>query len=264
MNGTEARPPSPPIGRVPLTPRERPVCRRRVVPTWSPRFSVMRALTVVFCSLVAAMAAPAAGNWRTHAPLPVPRSEVAAAALQRYIAVAGGFDAGGSTSARVDFYEPAVDRWLRVTDLPVATNHAMAAGVGGRVFVAGGYAADGHRLRDAFVYVGGWLRLPSMPLDRAAGGAAIIGNRLYVVGGTTGLPGVGDGRRLARAMLAFDLKTRRWSQLPGPPRPEHLGVAALNGKLYVAGGREAGYDTTLRLFGVYTPASRHWRRLAPL
>ena len=109
-----------------------------------------------------------------------------------------------------------------------------------------------------------WLRLPSMPLERAAGGAAIIANRLYVVGGTTGLPGVGDARRLARAMLVFDLKARRWSQLPGPTPREHLGVAALNGKLYVAGGREAGYDTNLRLFEVYDPATRRWRRLAPL
>ena len=113
-------------------------------------------------------------------------------------------------------------------------------------------------------YADGWHRLPSMPLERAAGGAAVIGNRLYVVGGTTGLPGVGDARRLARAMLVYNPKTRRWSQLPGPSPREHLGVAALYGKLYVAGGREAGYDTNLRLFEVYDPATGQWKRLAPL
>ena len=141
----------------------------------------------------------------------------------------------------------------------------MAAGLGGRIFVVGGYAGDGHRRRDAFVYANGqWQRLPSMPLERAAGGAAVIGGKLYVAGGTTGLPGVGDARRLARAMLVYDPGKRRWSQLPGPTPREHLGVAALGGKLYVAGGREAGYDTNLRVFEVYNPATRRWRRLAPL
>jgi N-acetylneuraminic acid mutarotase len=233
--------------------------------TLVPYLSGMRAVGVLLCVLVCAGAAAGAGGWRSGAPLPAPRSEVAAAATVRSIAVVGGFAADGSTSSRVDAYDPANDGWVRLTDLPVEANHAMAAGFGGRIYVAGGYAGDGHRRRDAFVYANGqWQRLPSMPLERAAGGAAVIDGKLYVAGGTTGLPGVGDARRLARAMLVYDPGKRRWSQLPGPTPREHLGVAALGGKLYVAGGREAGYDTNLGLFEVFNPATRRWRRLAPL
>jgi N-acetylneuraminic acid mutarotase len=225
----------------------------------------MRALGVFVCALVAAGIAVGAAGWRAEPPLPVPRSEVAAAATARYIAVVGGFMLDGSTSSRVDLYVPPDRTWLRLDDVPVEANHAMAAGLGGRIYVVGGYGADGHRRRDAFVYANGrWQRLPSLPLERAAGGAAMIGEQLYVVGGTTGLPGVGDARRLARAMLVYDPNRRRWSQLPGPTPREHLGVAALAGKLYVAGGREAGYDTNLRLFEVYDPATRRRRRLARL
>src|SRR4029077_8214635 len=107
----------------------------------------------------------------------------------------------------------------------------------------GGYAPDGSRRRDAFVLDGGrWRRLPSMPSSRAAGGAAGIGARLYVAGGVSGTP---DARRLARFVLALDLRTRRWTTLPGPAPREHLGVVAAGGKLYAAGGRSYGYDTNV-------------------
>ena len=203
------------------------MCRRRVVPPGPVPFGRMRAVGALGCVLLCAGVAVGAGAWRTDAPLPAPRSEVAAAVTPQSmsIAIVGGFAADSSTSARVDVYDPARNAWGRLADLPVEANHAMAAGLGGRIFVAGGYAGDGHRRRDAFVYAGGrWQRLPSMPLERAAGGAAVIGGKLYVAGGTTGLPGVGDARRLARAMLVYDPGKRRWSQLPGPtPRASTSG-----------------------------------------
>ena len=167
----------------------------------------------------------------------MPRSEVAAAATRRPSRSSAGSPRTRSTSARVDVYDPARNAWGRLADLPVETNHAMAAGSAGRIFVFGGYAGDGHRRRDAFVYANGpgsasrRCRSSARPAARPC-----IGGKLYVAGGTTGLPGVGDARRLASAMLVYDPNKRRWSQLPGPTPREHLGVAALGGKLYVAGG----------------------------
>ena len=222
---------------------------------------MIRVLAGLGAALLAAGALPAP-DWRSHAPLPAPRSEVAAAAVGRTLVVIGGFDADGSTSARVDAYEPAADRWRRLPDLPGAANHAMAAASAGRLYVAGGYGSDGFQRRTAYVLAGGrWQKLPSMPATRAAAGAAVIAGRLYVAGGVTGRAGT---RRLATRMLVFNLKTRRWSSLPGPTPREHLGVAALGRRLYVAGGRTAGYDTNLTTFEVFDPATSRWRRLAPV
>jgi N-acetylneuraminic acid mutarotase len=204
----------------------------------------------------------ATAAWRSHAPLPAPRSEVAAAAVGRTLVVVGGFCADGSTSARVDEYDPAADSWRRLPDLPGAANHAMAAASAGRLYVAGGYGSDGFQRRTAYVLAAGrWQRLPAMPESRAAAGAAVIGGRLYVAGGVTGKAGT---RRLATRLLVYSLRTRRWSSLPGPTPREHLGVAALGGRLYVAGGRTAGYDTNLTTFEVFDPARSRWRRLAPV
>jgi hypothetical protein len=200
-------------------------------------------------ALGGASAGPGAGaarEWQRAAPLPVPRSEVAAATVGRQLIVAGGFRADGRSSARVDAYSPGSNRWRRLPDLPVAVNHAMAASDGRRLYVVGGYGAPTR----AFVLSRGrWRRLPNLPVPRAAAGAAIVGSTLYVVGG------VARGG-LAQHALAFDRTRRRWTQIPGPKPREHLGVSALGGRLYAVAGREAG--TNFDTFQAYLPARRRW------
>lgn len=210
------------------------------------------------CLLVPSLVAGGASRWERAAPLPLPRSEVAAAAVAGEIAVVGGFLADGGSSARVDIYSPALDRWRRLPDLPRAVNHAMAGAWRGRLYVVGGYAPGWVALRRAFVFSGGaWRKLPPLPAPRAAGGAAVVGGKLYVVGGV-GAAG------LAKSGFALDLERRRWSVVPGPTPREHLGVAATGGRVYAVGGRTGGFDTNLDLVEAYAPAQRRWRRLPPL
>jgi hypothetical protein len=205
----------------------------------------------------AAIGAPS--EWESRAPLPVPRTEVAAAVVGSEIAVVGGFTAGGGASSRSDMYSPAADRWRRLPDLPAGVHHAMAAGAGGRLYVFGGYRSFGVPLRTSFVLEGGrWHALPPMPFPRAAAGAAVAGGRIVLAGG------VGAAGRLARKALVFDLRTRRWSVVPGPTAREHLGVASLGGAVYAVAGRTAGLDTNLVHFERYRPGDRSWQRLPPV
>ena len=207
--------------------------------------------------LAAAGSAPLA--WQRAAPLPDPRGEVAAAVVRGEIAVAGGFDRTGTTSARVDAYSVARDTWRRLPDLPRAVDHAMAAVSGGRLYVVGGYSRFRAKLRSAWVLAPGgrWRPLPPLPAPRAAGGAAVVKGRLYVVGG------VGP-RGLARQAFAFDLRRRRWSVLPGPTPREHLAVTAASGRIYAVAGRKAGLDTNTTIFESLAPPSRRWRALSPV
>ena len=210
---------------------------------------------------VAAVVATSAASteWEARAALPVPRTEVSAAAAGSEIVVLGGYTADGGSSRRVDAYSPARDEWGRLPDLPVGVNHATAVGVGRRAYVLGGYAASGAVLRSVFVLQGGrWRALPRMPFPRAAAGAGVAGGRIVVAGG------VGEGRRLARNALAFNLRTSRWSVVPGPAPREHLGVAALAGVVYAVGGRTAGLDTNLLYFESFRPGDRSWKRLQPV
>ena len=199
-----------------------------------------------------AAAGLAAGGWQSAPPLPVPRTEVAGAAVRGQIYVVGGYLAGGASSRRVDVYAPSSQRWRRAPDLPVAVNHAMAAGYRGRLYVVGGYSGD-RTLRAAFVLSGGkWRSLPPMPAPRAAAGAAVAGGKLYVVGGVRA-PGA-----LARVAYAFDLRRRRWSTVPGPTPREHLAVASLGGRVYAVAGRLGGIDTNQTVVEALRPGARSW------
>ena len=187
-----------------------------------------------------------AAVWKRGAPLPLPRSEVAAATVGDELIVAGGFLADGRSSKRVDAYSPARNRWRRLPDLQAAVNHAMAASDGHRLYVVGGYGAATR----ASVFSGGrWRRLPDLPEPRAAAGAAIIGRTLYVIGG------VAEGG-LAQTSLAFDLRARRWKRIPGPRPREHLGVSTLGGRVYAVAGRESG--TNFDAFQAYLPKRQRW------
>jgi N-acetylneuraminic acid mutarotase len=217
-----------------------------------------RALTVSVLAVVlgGGLAGAASPRWRSAAPVPLPRTEVAAALFGREIGVVGGFRANGQNSSRADAFSPARNRWRRLPSLPARVDHAMAAGRGGELYVVGGYGPGSVALSSAFVLRNGrWVTLPSMPAPRAAAGAAVAGGKLYVVGGVEA-PG-----RLARDAFALDFATRRWSVIAGPRPREHLGAAALGGRVYAVAGRTAGLDTNLDVVEAYEPSGNRWRAI---
>ena len=220
----------------------------------------MKSGLVALALVVTATAGASPGQWTSHAPLPLPRTEVAAATVGDEIVVVGGFTADGGASARADAYSPTRDAWRRLPDLPVALHHAMAVGAEGRPYVLGGYDASGAPQRGAYVLDRGrWRPLPRMPSGRAAAGAAVARGKIVVAGGvTTGT------RRLARNALVFDLRARRWSSAPGPTPREHLGVASFAGIVYAVAGRTSGLDTNLLHFESWRPGQARWQRLQPI
>jgi len=217
------------------------------------------AALVLGAAVATGVASASPSDWESRAPMPLPRTEVSAAAVGGEIVVVGGFTIDGGASRRADAYSPARDRWRRLPDLPIGVHHAMAVGAGGKAYVLGGYTVTGMTLRTAFVLQNGaWRALPRMPFPRAAAGVGVAGGRIVVAGG------IGERRRLARSALAFDLRMRRWSVVPGPTPREHLGVTSLAGTVYAVGGRTAGLDTNLLHFESFRPGDRAWRRLQPV
>jgi hypothetical protein len=212
------------------------------------------AFAVLAVFLGGGLAGAASPRWRPAAPVPVARTEVAAALFGREIAVVGGFLANGRNSSRADAYSPTRNRWRRLPNLPAPVDHAMAAGRGSELYVVGGYGPGSVALPTAFVLRGGrWSPLPPMPAPRAAAGAAVVRGKLYIVGGVAA-PG-----RLAGDAFAFDFEDGRWSVIAGPRPREHLGAAALGGRVYAVAGRTSGLNTNLDVVEAYDPASNRWR-----
>jgi N-acetylneuraminic acid mutarotase len=214
--------------------------------------------TLVVPAAVAATAPSA--RWQRAAPVPVARTEVAAARVGGELVVVGGYLADGATSGRVDLYDPRRGVWERLPDLPIPVNHAAAAGpYRGAAYVVGGYTALREPSRDMYAITRTSVqrvRAPA-PEPRAAAGAAIIGRRLYLVGGV-GATG------LARRMLVLDLESQRWTTATGPTPREHLAVTTDGRRVYAVGGRLRGFDTNLRLVESWAPGDRRWRREPPL
>lgn len=212
----------------------------------------------LIAAVIVPTAAAAAPRWKQAAPLPVPRTEVAAARHGTEIVVVGGYLPSGESTDQADAYAPASNRWRRLPSLPLAVNHAIAATWRGRTVVAGGYPGRRPPSDRAFVLEGdSWRELPRMPSGRGAGGAAVIGDTLYVVGG------VGP-EGLARTAFALDLRGGGWRTIPAPTPREHLAVTATSGRVYALAGRTAGLDTNLRTLESWRPGERRWTRHAPV
>ena len=206
----------------------------------------------------------ASGRWETRATIASgPRQETAVVALGGEVYVLGGFDGSGRVVATVEAYDPRADRWRSVADLPLAMHHANAAVVDGRIYVAGfltgrGFEADGR----AFVYEperNAWEAIVPLPAgrERGASAVAVVGGRIYVAGGLRG-GAVAD-------FSVFDPATGRWAELTDlPARGDHLAAGAIEGVVYVAGGRDGSIGRHRARLDAYVVAERRWEQRASM
>ena len=102
-----------------------------------------------------------------------------------------------------------------------------------------------------------------MRQPRGATGAAVIGDNLYVAGG--GPNAFPEGYVESYSTLEiYDFETGRWGGGPDMPSGRHhVAAAALDGKLYVLGGRNE-VDLTLDTFERYDPETQEWEELPPM
>lgn len=181
--------------------------------------------------------------WVTRTPAPLPVTEVAGAALDGRIYLAGGFAADGSPVTAVQVYDPANDSWSRGPELPEPVHHSALVARGSELHLVGGYVGptfenptDAVRRLDRVS--GGWVDGPPLPSPRAAGAAAFDGTRI-VYGG-----GVGP-QRLAGDVVALEGSSWRRVGALSMAR-EHLAAASDGaGRVWFLGGRTAGLDTNL-------------------
>lgn len=199
------------------------------------------------------------------AELPSARTEVAGAAWQGRIVVAGGLTADGAASDRVDVYDPAGDRWETAPALPLGLHHAGAATVGDRVYVAGGYA---NRRGQEWVAQAGvrslgpgdraWREEPAMIGARGGLALAAAGGALVAVGGTDE-----RGTILRRTEV---LTPGQGGWRPGPdlsqPR-DHLAAASSGGRVYAVAGRVGSLESNLATVESWDPAQGGGWRAEP-
>ncbi len=159
---------------------------------------------------------------------------------------------------------PEVHGWrLAAALLQPRSEHAVAD-LDGKIYVIGGYPpgripSDVVQVYD--VAADRWTIGPPVPVPMHHAMAAGVGGRLYVIGGE--FDGAGTGRPEVYLDTVYELDPRAgtWRKRASMPTARSAGgVAVIDGKIYVAGGRPPrGAD-----FALYDPAADKWSILPEL
>jgi N-acetylneuraminic acid mutarotase len=241
---------------------------------------------IVFVAALAAVAADAQtqGRWVRLAPLPDTNEEWDSAVVNGKLYLFGGNPVAvagkqGPPPGLVLEYDPAADRWTKKKDMPQAAHHNAVAGYNGKIYVFGGAVQrksggpTQYPIDNSWEYdpVGdSWRALAPMPLRRMAAAAVESGGRIYVIGGASPWPGLENeplggelAHRIADANHMYDPATNTWTARQTLPTPRtHMFAGAVNGKIYVIGGRvgtmQVVTGSTTDLVEEYDTAADRW------
>jgi N-acetylneuraminic acid mutarotase len=251
------------------------------------------AILAMFASLVFATTALAHGPqsvlpqtpqspWKKAAPFPEPDEELYGVAVSGKLYVVGGWGEGKAGGITYE-YDPATDKWTKKKPMPQPAHHAALAAANGKIYVMGGFVAPKDTqiptggawqpIDDAWEYdpaADSWKSLPPLPGTRGSALAAEVDGKIYVIGGVTTVDGSKDPfftffgpARVLTTNDVYDPATNKWqSRKPMSVARNHAFGGAVNGKIYVIGGRTGhGFilsATNTDVVEEYSPVSDTW------
>lgn len=179
---------------------------------------------------------------------------------------------GGRGLKSVDEYDPKKNTWSNLAYTPLEISHFQAISYNNEIYVIGAFTGGyPHETPIPNIHIfnpvtNTWRVGPEIPESRRRGaaGAFVLNDKIYVVCGIQ--DGHWDGQ--VAWFDEFDPKTSTWKQLPDAPRKrDHLQVAVIDDKLYVAGGRLSTarinqvLNTTIPEVDVYDFKTGKWTTL---
>ena len=230
--------------------------------------------------LLLTFATPAAfaqGTWKNVAPFPEPREELLGSAAGGKLYVFAGLIPLWKPAGVVYEYDPAADKWTKKKPMALPAHHVALASYNNKIYAFGGfvYPTSGSAawvpIDNAWEYdpaTDAWKALAPMPIKRGAASAATVGDRIYVIGGA--VPGPGESavhparpHTSVGTVEEYDPGTNTWRSRASMPTPRnHAAIGAVNGKIYVIGGRVGaafiGLASDTSLVEVYDPATDTW------
>jgi N-acetylneuraminic acid mutarotase len=244
-----------------------PLCKRR-----------MLAVFILASSILSlGPGARAQEHWLKLASFPDPCPELIGAAANGKVYVFGGL-LGQSVKGLVYEYDPATNKWTRKKQMPLPAHHVAAVDYRGKIYLFGGGgkvdSAEGnwYPLDNSWEYdpvKDTWKALAPMPTARGSAVAAVVGGKIYVMGGASVHPGAKlasltpalPHRSLATNEM-YDPATNKWeSRSPMPTARNHASIGAVNGKIYVIGGRVGSVFVNASATDIveeYDPAIDSW------
>jgi Kelch motif len=187
--------------------------------------------------------------WQFAANMPIDLYASAGASDGTFFYAAGGYSfSQGNTLAMFNRYDPGTDSWTSLPDMPQAAIMAVAVyyPTTNKIYVFGGEDANPPnpnynitRIYD--IASGTWSTGANMPDVRSfmAGGYSPATGMIYILSGYN----TGDVRSAQPNTWEYDPGTDTWTDLtetlPFPHPAGGFAYGVINGKLYIAGGRDA-------------------------
>jgi peroxiredoxin/N-acetylneuraminic acid mutarotase len=231
---------------------------------------------------IAAMAQLPTSPWKKGAPFPEPDEELYGVACNGKMYVIGGWSEGKARGANYE-YDPATEKWTKKKSMPRPAHHAALASYNGKIYVSGGFIPPENTqiptggawqpIDDVWEYDpagDSWKTLAPLPTKRGAAVAVEAGGKIYVIGGAATVEGSKDPfftffgpARVLSTNEVYDPATNKWeSRRPMAVPRNHSFAGAVNGKIYVIGGR-TGHAfimsaTNTNVVEAYDPAADMW------
>ncbi len=243
-------------------------------------FASVTVSALLVCAIgIAARPAYAQGRWVKAAPFPDASEEVYGIAANGKMYVFGGLAPGWKPKGFVYAYDPATDKWTQNKPMALPSHHVALAELNGKIFVFGGFKAPDAGppawvpIDNAWEYdpaADTWKALAPMPTKRGSPVATAVNGKIYVIGGAAQHPGSNEPAVLPtrphRAMSAnemYDPATNKWeTRSPMPTARNHAAIGAVNGKIYVIGGRLGaafiGVASNTDVVEEYDPGTDQW------
>ena len=262
---------------------------------------VVRRATALVAGMIAslvfvttALAQMPASPWKKGAPFPEPDEELYGVAVNGKLYVIGGWNEGKARGVNYE-YDPATDKWTKKQPMPRLTHHAALAVAKGKIYVMGGFVAPSDTLLplgaawqpidNAWEYdpaADSWKSLAPLPSKRGSAVAVEVGGKIYTIGGATTMEGrvldSSSGRiydskdpfftafgpaRVLSLNEVYDPATNKWeARKPMSVPRNHAFAGAVNGKIYVIGGRTGQAfiltATNTDVVEEYNPVSDTW------
>jgi N-acetylneuraminic acid mutarotase len=163
--------------------------------------------------------------------------------------------------------------------MALPSHHVALVELNGKIYAFGGFVppASGPPawvpIDNAWEYdtaADSWKALAPMPTKRGSPVAAAVNGKIYVIGGASTHPGSSEPavhparpHRSVATVEEYDPATNTWrARSPMPTARNHAAIGAVNGKIYVLGGRVGaafvGVSSPTDLVEEYDPATDQW------
>ncbi len=173
-------------------------------------------------------------RWQERAPLPAPRSGLAAAVYAGQIYAIGGEDEK-QVSGDTYSYIPQDNRWTILSKKPTAVADISAAVIGGKIYVPGGRLDSGDLTDVLEVYdpaLDSWIQGAPLPVKVSAYALAMLEGKLYLFGGW-------DGSKYTAFVYSYSPDNDRWSKVADMPTARGFaGAAVINSRIFIVGGTD--------------------------